>query len=41
MYSSTFFCIKKINFVTTPIKNDKGVKQGDSLRLHYLKKKIE
>ena len=42
MYSNTFFCIRKNNFVlTTPIKNDKGVKQGDSLRLHYLKKKIE
>jgi hypothetical protein len=32
MYSNTFFCIRKNNFVlTTPIKNDKGVKQGDSL----------
>ena len=34
VYSNTFFCIKKNNFVTTPIKNDKGVKQN-SLSLHY------
>jgi hypothetical protein len=38
MYSNTFFCVKKINFVTTPIKNDKGVKQGDSLSPTLLKK---
>jgi hypothetical protein len=38
MYSNTFFCIKKNNFVTTPNKNDKGVKQGDSLSPTLLKK---
>ena len=32
MYSNTFFLHKKEWFcITTPIKNDKGVKQGDSL----------
>jgi hypothetical protein len=37
MYSSTFFCIKKNNCVTTPIKKDKGVKQGASLSPTLLK----
>ena len=31
MYSNTHFCVKKNNFVSQPILNDKGVKQGDSL----------
>lgn len=31
MYSTTQFCIKKDNFISNPIPNNKGVKQGDSL----------
>jgi hypothetical protein len=37
MYSNTFFCIKKNNFVTTPIKNDKGTNKETVSDLHYLK----
>ena len=38
MYSNTFFCIRKNNFVlTTPIKNDKGANKETVSALHYLK----
>ena len=31
IYSTTEFCIRKDNFISNPIANNKGVKQGDSL----------
>ena len=31
MYSTTQFCVRKDNFISNPIANNKGVKQGDSL----------